>query len=260
MLTRNERLKQKTQRKTKFVLGIVSLTTALGITAGVSFADVNVSESLHAWYGKKTELAIQSLEQALTSETEQQKAMLKEELQRRMEASSAQLDGFTREQKELYIRNIEAHAQEILARFDEGASEQDRAQITTKLDMILSSATDAMNALADSYTAPTPAFEAPQQRQPAEKPAAEAPVGQPPHKEQQPAKQKPPVSEQLPVTEQPPVEDKQLPKADEAQQTPSAGEHQEEASQQPTDAQPQQSEQPAQRPQPNGTANTETAQ
>ncbi|ANE46506.1 hypothetical protein SY83_09695 [Paenibacillus swuensis] len=156
------RMKKRYTFKAKVVTGIVSLIIVIAGTTGISYADVDIAGSLRSWYSSKTESAVSSLEQAVQSETDQQKAILKEELQRQLEQSAKDLDAFTEEQKQLHIAAIQQYANTLLQNVEIN-SKQDRQQILAKLQLITDSAVQAMNALVESYEPPAVTYASPVQ-------------------------------------------------------------------------------------------------
>ncbi|UJF32988.1 hypothetical protein [Paenibacillus hexagrammi] len=143
--------------KRKIVAGFVSLTAIVAATTSVSYADVDIAASLNAWFNKKTEIILQSLDESMKSETEKQKNMLKKELQQRLNRSSQELEGFTEEQKQLRIQAIQQYAQELVDKMDV-KTEVDRQQIEEKLLLIENSAKAAMDSLAATYVPPAVVF------------------------------------------------------------------------------------------------------
>ncbi|CAI6058795.1 hypothetical protein [Cohnella sp. JJ-181] len=159
MQSRKEKAKTSWIRK-KVAVVIVSLTVASAATTGMAYADADIAGTLSSWFGKKTEIAMQSLEQSVSSETDKQKARLKEELKLRLEASSRELDSYTEAQKKLYAQAIEQYADSLIAGMSIDNA-QDREQIERKLLAIADSAKAAMNALAESYAPPAASYETP---------------------------------------------------------------------------------------------------
>ncbi|MFC3799107.1 hypothetical protein [Cohnella sp. GCM10012308] len=153
----------------KVAVVIVSLTVAAAATTGMAYADTDIAGTLSAWFGKKTDIAMQSLAQSVTSETDKQKARLKEELKLRLEASSLELDAYTDEQKRLYAQAIEQYADTLIAGMNIDNA-QDREQIQLKLLAIADSAKAAMDALSESYVPPAESYVPP-----APRPSGEAP-------------------------------------------------------------------------------------
>ncbi|MHA6481789.1 hypothetical protein ACX1C1_07775 [Paenibacillus sp. strain BS8-2] len=151
--------------KHKVATGIVALIIALTASMGVAYADLDVAGTLQAWFNKKTDSAITSLEQSMQSDLETQKEELKQQLQTRLATSSSELDAYTETIREQYIDAIQAHSAKLLesTTFDR---EEDRQQIEQKLQAILDSATGAMNSLMESYIPPAAVF-TPTELQPA---------------------------------------------------------------------------------------------
>ncbi|NQX63916.1 hypothetical protein [Paenibacillus qinlingensis] len=148
---------KKIGSKRKVVAGIVSLTVILTASAGISFADTDLVGSMTSWFAKKTGQVMQSLDVSLKSETETQKALLKKELQLRLEASASSLDAFTEEQKRSRREVLEQYAQSLLAKVD-FQSMQDREQVLSKLQTIVDSAQAGMDELVGSYVPPALTF------------------------------------------------------------------------------------------------------
>ncbi|MFD2615329.1 hypothetical protein [Paenibacillus gansuensis] len=143
--------------KSKVAAGLVSLTISIAAVTGVSYADIDIAGSLLSWYNKKAEISIESLEQAVKSETEIQKEMLKTELQSRLEQSSKEMDAFTEEQTKLRIEAIRQYAAALLEQASV-SNEQDKQQLLDKLNAIETSAQQAMDSLMDSYDPPALTF------------------------------------------------------------------------------------------------------
>ncbi|MDI4649852.1 hypothetical protein [Cohnella hashimotonis] len=169
MKSRKEKAKASGIRR-KVAVVIVSLTVAVAATTGMAYADADIAGTLSSWFGKKTDIAMQSLAQSVSSETDKQKARLKEELKLRLEASSQELDAYTDEQKKLYAQAIEQYADALIAGMSIDNT-QDREQIRRKLLTIADSAKAAMSALAESYAPPAESYVPP-----ADRPAGEAPA------------------------------------------------------------------------------------
>ncbi|GFZ81477.1 hypothetical protein GCM10008018_29010 [Paenibacillus marchantiophytorum] len=156
MITRNEK-QRKVKSKRIVAAGIVSLTVILTASAGVSYADIDLAGTMASWFNKKTEQVIQNLDQSMKSETDVQKELLKKELQVRLEASARNLESFTEEQKKIHVQALAQYTQALLAQTNV-RTEQDRQQITDKLQLILDSAKSAMDTLAGSYVPPAQIF------------------------------------------------------------------------------------------------------
>ncbi|RTE08333.1 hypothetical protein [Paenibacillus whitsoniae] len=169
-------------KKRKIAAGIVSLTAILTASAGISYADLDIAGSMASWFSKKSEQAMQSLDQSMKSETEAQKEALKKELQLRLEAASHSLDAYTEEQKRAQLDILDQYAQRLLDKMDLRTA-QDREQILNKLQAIVASAEAGMNALADSYTPPALVY--------VPSPGAGAPGGGQPQPQPQPAQPQP---------------------------------------------------------------------
>ncbi|CAM4491459.1 Fe2+ transport system protein B [Paenibacillus endophyticus] len=156
MKSRTNRHKAMWSKK-KIAAGIVSLTVAITATTGIAYADVDLGATIETWFNKKTEIVMESLEHSIQSETDKQKAMLKEELQLRLEASSKQLDAYTEEQKLVHAQAIEQYAAAILENVVIN-NEQDRKQMLDKIQVIVDSAKEAIQSLAGSYAPPQLTF------------------------------------------------------------------------------------------------------
>jgi nitrogen fixation/metabolism regulation signal transduction histidine kinase len=149
---------------------------ALTASMGIAYADMDIAGTLQSWFSKKTDNAIVSLEQSMQAELALQQASLKQELQERLAASSRELDDFTEEQRAAYIAAIQQHAADLLENVQIDNAE-DRQQIQAKLDLIASSAMEAMNSLMSSYAPPAPTFTPTETPAPA--PANEQPTSTP---------------------------------------------------------------------------------
>ncbi|MBC8080963.1 MAG: hypothetical protein H7X86_11500 [Gorillibacterium sp.] len=156
MKRRNERYRLLWYRK-KVAAGMISIIVALTVTMGIAYADVDLEGTLQSWFNKKTDIVMKSLEQSVQSETDKQKTLLKQQLQLRLEASSEQLDAYTAEQKRLHTEAIEQYAEALIENM-EIDTEQDRKQILAKLEVIIESAKEAMDSLAESYVQPVLTF------------------------------------------------------------------------------------------------------
>lgn len=155
---RSEGIERKAARlKSKVVAGIVSLMIATVATTGIAFADVDLQGTLMSWFGKKTELAIESLEQSIKAETETQKGLLEQQLRQQLADASSEIDTFTETERNETIKAIQDHAANLLEA-NSIDSEADLQQIQNKLQQIADSAISAMNSLVNSYTPPSVEF------------------------------------------------------------------------------------------------------
>ncbi|MBA4534849.1 hypothetical protein [Brevibacillus halotolerans] len=158
MLSRSKKEKQRRNKERKRIfLGFVSLSMCFGLTMGVAYADVDVTQLLQGWYAQSTEVAKQSVTDALKTETQVQKERLKAEIQRKLLESAEDLKQFTLEEKAKRLTSLADYAGDLIDNLDI-SNEKDRRQVERKMDAILSSAQQAMRDLADSYEAPSLEF------------------------------------------------------------------------------------------------------
>ncbi|WPS88198.1 hypothetical protein SMD22_04180 [Brevibacillus halotolerans] len=158
MLSRSKKEKQRRNKERKRIfLGFVSLSMCFGLTMGVAYADVDVTQLLQGWYAQSTEVAKQSVTDALKTETQVQKERLKAEIQRKLLESAEDLKQFTVEEKAKRLTSLADYAGDLIDNLDI-SNEKDRRQVERKMDAILSSAQQAMRDLADSYEAPSLEF------------------------------------------------------------------------------------------------------
>ncbi|WP_068793969.1 hypothetical protein [Brevibacillus laterosporus] len=158
MLSRSKKEKQRRNKERKRIfLGFVSLSMCFGLTMGVAYADVDVTQLLQGWYAQSTEVAKQSVTDALKTETQLQKERLKAEIQRKLLESAEDLKQFTVEEKAKRLTSLADYAGDLIDNLDI-SNEKDRRQVERKMDTILSSAQQAMRDLADSYEAPSLEF------------------------------------------------------------------------------------------------------
>ncbi|MDF9413650.1 hypothetical protein E1B06_18450 [Brevibacillus laterosporus] len=158
MLSRSKKEKKRRNKERKRIfLGFVSLSMCFGLTMGVAYADVDVTQLLQGWYAQSTEVAKQSVTDALKTETQLQKERLKAEIQRKLLESAEDLKQFTVEEKAKRLTSLADYAGDLIDNLDI-SNEKDRRQVERKMDAILSSAQQAMRDLADSYEAPSLEF------------------------------------------------------------------------------------------------------
>jgi len=158
VLSRSKKEKQRRNKERKRIfLGFVSLSMCFGLTMGVAYADVDVTQLLQGWYAQSTEVAKQSVTDALKTETQLQKERLKAEIQRKLLESAEDLKQFTVEEKAKRLTSLADYAGDLIDNLDI-SNEKDRRQVERKMDAILSSAQQAMRDLADSYEAPSLEF------------------------------------------------------------------------------------------------------
>ncbi|MFB0832189.1 hypothetical protein ACEU2D_21660 [Brevibacillus laterosporus] len=228
MLSRSKKEKQRRNKERKRIfLGFVSLSMCFGLTMGVAYADVDVTQLLQGWYAQSTEVAKQSVTDALKTETQLQKERLKAEIQRKLLESAEDLKQFTVEEKAKRLTSLADYAGDLIDNLDI-SNEKDRRQVERKMDAILSSAQQAMRDLADSYEAPSLEFvpTKPTPSQPpvqggAPVPTPEVPPAPNPSKPQQPQPEPNPGEPQQPAPKPKPSEPQQpepAPKPSEPQQ------------------------------------------
>ncbi|MGG1268331.1 hypothetical protein ABE200_23970, partial [Brevibacillus laterosporus] len=158
MLSRSKREKQRRNKVRKRIfLGFVSLSMCFGLTMGVAYADVDVTQLLQGWYTQSAETAKQSVTDALKTETQVQKERLKAEIQRKLLESAEDLKQFTVEEKAARLTSLADYSGTLIDNLDI-SNEKDKRQVERKMDAILSSAKHAMKDLADSYEAPSLEF------------------------------------------------------------------------------------------------------
>ncbi|MED1790016.1 hypothetical protein P4V47_21525 [Brevibacillus laterosporus] len=158
MLSRSKKEKQRRNKVRKRIfLGFVSLSMCFGLTMGVAYADVDVTQLLQGWYAQSAETAKQSVTDALKTETQVQKERLKAEIQRKLLESAEDLKQFTVEERAARLTSLADYAGTLIDNLDI-SNEKDKRQVERKMDAILSSAKHAMKDLADSYEAPSLEF------------------------------------------------------------------------------------------------------
>ncbi|QDX92333.1 hypothetical protein EEL32_15625 [Brevibacillus laterosporus] len=158
MLSRTKREKHRRNKVRKRIFfGFVSLSMCFGLTMGVAYADVDVTQFLQGWYSQSAETAKQSVTDALKTETKVQKERLKAEIQRKLLESAEDLKQFTMEERSSRLKSLTDYSGHLIDNLDI-SNEKDKRQIERKLAAILSSAQNAMEDMADSYEAPSLEF------------------------------------------------------------------------------------------------------
>jgi hypothetical protein len=139
MVSRKEKHKTKDQRKFKLLIGVLLLTFAVLGNIGVAFADQDINSLLASWFNHKGTESVNQIDQAITTEKEQQEQRLKEELQLEIENSSKQLQQFTAEEKEKRVQAIKTYADQLAAKITVDNSKE-KQKILDEMDSIIQKA------------------------------------------------------------------------------------------------------------------------
>lgn len=154
---RNSQFKPRSTSK-RILIGIVSVSTLAVFSMGLSFADTDLKAKVRIWADQQAGTAVMALHQAIGSETEVQKARLQEELRLGLEQQAEEMNKFTEQQTQHYLDELRKHADTLIAGLH-FSSEDDKAEMISKLEAITESAEQAMNHLENSYTPPSPVME-----------------------------------------------------------------------------------------------------
>lgn len=148
-------------RKRKLKVAIISILafgTTLGITFGYAFADRDVATLLDEWFSKKVMIAQSKIDSAIQSEKEIQMARVDDAIKKVMDEADRKLEEYTAAEIEARTSAIREHADYLISNLHISI-ENDKAQISSKLDLIMGSVLGAMDQLSDSYVPPAPVFE-----------------------------------------------------------------------------------------------------
>jgi hypothetical protein len=142
--------KETHRKKSKFVIGLVSLSMMAVLTMNVSFADEDLQVKLQRWYETKSQNAMGIIDQAVKSEVEIQKERLRKEVQLKMAQSAADLDDFTKEQKELRVRAVRDYTDELISQII-FSNEEEKEALSEQLVDIQENAIKQMKQIANGY-------------------------------------------------------------------------------------------------------------
>lgn len=156
-LPRKPQAKHGTTTK-RILIGIVSASTLAVFSMGLAFADTDLKATVRTWADQQAGTAVTALTQAIGSETEIQKARLQEELRLGLQQQAEVMNEFAAQQTQLYLDELRKHADSLIAG-QQFTSEEDKAEMISKLEAITASAEQAMNHLDNSYTPPSPVME-----------------------------------------------------------------------------------------------------
>ncbi|WP_040207389.1 hypothetical protein [Neobacillus jeddahensis] len=133
-MTRKEKFKKKHHFSLKFLIGVLLLSGTIVGNIGVAFADQDIPSLLSNWFTNKGNESIRSIENAIMTEKEQQKARLKEELQSELDQSAQQLEQYTEVEKQKRITALQEYANQLIEDMKLDNNAEEKQIISAEMD------------------------------------------------------------------------------------------------------------------------------
>lgn len=133
-MARKEKFKRRKPINLKILVGVLLLSGLIVGNIGVAFADQDVNALLTNWFNKKGQESISSIEKAIMTEKEQQKARLKEELQLEMSNSAKLLEQYTEEEKNKRVLALRQYADQLLEEMKLENNKEEKQRIAAEMD------------------------------------------------------------------------------------------------------------------------------
>lgn len=150
MESRFERFKKKkTSRPIRVLVAALFICFTIGGSFSIAFADLDIESTILSWFDRQGAKSIETIETAISSEKEIQLQRLKEALQAEMADAEQQLNTFTEAEKSARVQAIQDYADQLIANMNIDNAEE-KQQIASQLDAILTAAKNEMNAVQPS--------------------------------------------------------------------------------------------------------------
>ncbi|WP_066315914.1 hypothetical protein [Bacillus sp. FJAT-29814] len=133
-MARKEKFKRRKPINLKIFVGVLILSGLIVGNIGVAFADQDVNALLTNWFNKKGKESISSIEKAIMTEKEQQKARLKEELELEMSNSAKLLEQYTEEEKNKRVLALRQYADQLLEEMKLENNKEEKQRIAAEMD------------------------------------------------------------------------------------------------------------------------------
>lgn len=133
-MARKEKFKRRKPINLKILVGVLLLSGMIVGNIGVAFADQDVNALLTNWFNKKGQESMSSIEKAIMTEKEQQKARLKEELQLEMSNSAKLLEQYTEEEKNKRVLALRQYADQLLEEMKLENNKEEKQRIAAEMD------------------------------------------------------------------------------------------------------------------------------
>lgn len=133
-MTRKDTYKKKHHFSLKLLIGVLLLSGTIVGNIGVAFADQDINTLLTSWFSKKGQESISSIETAVSTEKEQQKIRLKEELQSELANSAQLLQQYTEEEKQKRILELQQYADKLIEEMKLENNQAEKQRIAADMD------------------------------------------------------------------------------------------------------------------------------
>lgn len=143
-MSRKEKYKAKKQFRIKLLIGVLLLSSTIGGNIGMAFADQDIQSLLSNWFNQKGQESIQTIEDAIMTEKEQQKVRLKEELQSELKNSAQLMDQFTEEEKQKRIQALQEYADQLIKNMKLD-NNKEKQKISDEMDKIIQKAINELD-------------------------------------------------------------------------------------------------------------------
>ncbi|MEQ2529526.1 hypothetical protein EKG37_08555 [Robertmurraya yapensis] len=150
--------KKKTSRPIRVLVAALFLTFAIGGSFSIAFADLDIDSTILSWFDRQGTKSIETIETAISSEKEIQLQRLREALQTEMTNAEQQLNTFTEAEKAARVKSLQDYADQLIANLQVDNTEE-KQQIASQLDAILTAAKNEMNSLQPTQSTEPPAEE-----------------------------------------------------------------------------------------------------
>ncbi len=140
----SRKVRVKSVRKKKILIGVLFLSITISSGVGISFADTDINGKMTKWFTDRGNESYQTIENAILNEKESQKIRLKEELELEFRKSRENLSQFTETEKNERVQQLRAYTDSLIRNihFD---NRDEMASVSAQLQSILEKATNEMN-------------------------------------------------------------------------------------------------------------------
>jgi hypothetical protein len=140
----SRKIRVKSARNKKILIGVLFLSIIISSGVGISFADTDINGKMTKWFTDRGTESYQTIENAISNEKEDQKIRLKEELELEFNKSRENLRQFTESEKNERVQQLRNYTDKLISgiHFD---NQDEMSSVRAQLESILEKATGEMN-------------------------------------------------------------------------------------------------------------------
>ncbi|MGN7454327.1 hypothetical protein ACTHPH_05885 [Paenibacillus pasadenensis] len=138
----------------RMAIGAAAIASAMAITAGAAYADVDLKGRIMAWAGLQADAAVSELDRAIQDETARQAAELQRQVRSELERQAAEFERFSAELQTAKRQEIADYAESLLSSrsFD---SEEQKREYASRLEAATAAALASLSGVDMPAAAPT---------------------------------------------------------------------------------------------------------